>query len=94
MEPSSGDVHWGELSKMENEGGYPIYDITSSGLTEVWESVETNKNRLGEVIRENNFGMIDIDWSQPDPELTFQIINIEGTSRVEYKLKLSALTFQ
>jgi len=90
----SGDVHWGELSKMENEGGYPIYDVTSSGITEVWDSVEPNENRLGDTIRENNFGMINIDWSSSDPLLTFLIIDVNGTSRVEYKVKLSGLTFQ
>ena len=89
----SGDVHWGELSKMEYEGGYPIFDITSSGLTEEWESVEPNKNRLGEVVRDNNFGMINIDWSDPDPELNFHIYDINGNSRVGYKVKLSALAF-
>jgi alkaline phosphatase D len=90
----SGDVHWGELSKMKNEGAYPIYDITSSGITEVWESVEPNKNRLGDVVRENNFGMINIDWTLPDPLLTFHIYDINGSSRVEYQIKLSGLTFQ
>ncbi len=90
----SGDVHWGELSKMNNEGGYPIFDITSSGITEDWESVEPNKNRLGDVVRDNNFGMIIIDWTMPDPQLTFQLFDINATPRVEYKIKLSALTFQ
>jgi alkaline phosphatase D len=90
----SGDVHWGELSKMENESGYPIYDITSSGITEVWESVEPNKNRLGEVVRENNFGLINIDWSKSDPDLIFQIFDLSGTARVEYKVNLGKLTFQ
>ncbi|MEO0472877.1 MAG: alkaline phosphatase D family protein, partial [Bacteroidota bacterium] len=31
----SGDVHWGEISKMTVENGYPVYDVTSSGITEV-----------------------------------------------------------
>ena len=90
----SGDVHWGELSKMKNEEAFPIYDITSSGLTETWDSEEPNENRLGEIIRDNNFGLISIDWSVPDPLLRFQIIDTNGTSRVEYQTKLSALTFQ
>ena len=90
----SGDVHWGELSKMENDGAYPIYDITSSGITEVWETVEPNKNRIGEVVRENNFGMITIDWTKSDPELTFQLFDIIPTTRVEYKINLSELNFQ
>lgn len=57
----SGDVHWGELSKLENDGMYPIYDVTSSGITEDWDSVEPNKNRVGEVVRNNNLGMIRIN---------------------------------
>ncbi len=89
----SGDVHWGELSKMNNEEAYPIYDITSSGLTETWESVEPNKNRIGEVVRDVNFGMISIDWSNPDPELSFHIFDIDGKSRVDLQVKLNTLTF-
>lgn len=27
----SGDVHYAELSKLNVEGGYPLYDVTSSG---------------------------------------------------------------
>jgi alkaline phosphatase D len=32
----SGDVHYAELSKLENPGRYPIYDLTASGLTQSW----------------------------------------------------------
>lgn len=90
----SGDVHWGELSKMENNGAYSIYDITSSGLTEEWGSVEPNKNRIGEVVRDNNFGMISINWTKPDPELTFSIFDVNGEAKVTHGIRLSELTFR
>ena len=90
----SGDVHWGELSKMENEGAYPIYDITSSGLTEIWDSEEPNKNRIGNIVRENNFGLIEIDWSAPEPILHFQIIDSKGTSRVNRQIQLAEISFE
>jgi alkaline phosphatase D len=54
----SGDVHYGEISKDTLEIGYPLYDITSSGLSSTWHSPAPNTNRMGEAIMENNFGLI------------------------------------
>ena len=88
----SGDVHWGEVSKMEVEGLYPIYDVTSSGITQDWDSVEPNKNRVGEVIRDNNVGLIQINWEE-EPELTFTIFDVTMQERVKHSVKLSQLTF-
>ncbi len=87
----SGDVHWGELSKLPVPGNYPLYDVTSSGLTETWPSVEENQNRVGEIVRENNFGMIEFDWSKSEPELHLQLIDINGKTRVSHTVKLSEL---
>ena len=39
----SGDVHWGEISKMPTKNTSPLYDVTSSGLTETWKTIEENK---------------------------------------------------
>uniref|UniRef100_M1CEU2 PhoD-like phosphatase metallophosphatase domain-containing protein n=1 Tax=Solanum tuberosum TaxID=4113 RepID=M1CEU2_SOLTU len=30
----SGDVHFGEIARYNYAAGYPLYDITSSGLTQ------------------------------------------------------------
>jgi len=87
----SGDVHWGELSKLPVPGSYPLYDVTSSGITETWPSVEENQNRVGEVVRENNFGMIEIDWNNEDPEIHMQLIDIAGKQRVSHRIRLSEL---
>lgn len=59
----SGDVHWGEISRYAPDDGPPIYDVTSSGITQTWPSTEPNDNRVGDVVRENNFGVIDVDWA-------------------------------
>jgi alkaline phosphatase D len=82
----SGDVHWGEISKLEADGLYPIYDVTSSGITETWPSVEPNSNRMGEVVRENNFGEIEIDWTQADPTVVLRLYDVTGTLRNEVQL--------
>ncbi len=42
----SGDTHYAELSKLEERMPYPLYELTSSGLTEVWPVFGPNKNRI------------------------------------------------
>ena len=90
----SGDVHWGELSVVKPKGLYPLFDITSSGLTETWPSIEPNRNRLGDAVRDNNFGLIEIDWEQKDPALSLQLIDVKGTVRVKKLVNLSELQTQ
>ena len=87
----SGDVHWGELSILKAEGLYPLLDVTSSGLTETWPTIEPNRNRFGESVRENNFGLIEIDWKPADPVLSLQLIDVKGTVRVKKEVKVSEL---
>lgn len=88
----SGDVHWGELSKYENEYTYPIYDITSSGLTQSWHEIEPNANRIGLPIRKNNFGLIEIE-TQQRTTLTFKLKNKKNLIAVEHRIYLSELDF-
>lgn len=87
----SGDVHWGEMSILQADGLYPIHDVTSSGLTETWPSIEPNANRYGDPVRQNNFGLIEIDWQSPDPVLSLQLIDVQGATRVKKDVKLSEL---
>ena len=89
----SGDVHWGELSRLEAEGLYPIYDLTSSGLTQTWPRVEENENRVGEAVSENNFGMIRIDWSLADPAVVFELRNKQGKEVLRRAVRLGELGF-
>lgn len=87
----SGDVHWGEISKRKFDDLYPLYDVTASGLTEDWHNVEPNKYRVGEVMRENHFGVIEIDWQLEDPQLTFAIAGIDGQTKATHTVPLSEL---
>jgi alkaline phosphatase D len=88
----SGDVHWGEISRVHPPGLYPIYDITSSGITKTWPDFEPNRNRLGAVVRENHFGWLAIDWKESDPTLSFQLLDVSGAIRLEHRVRLSELT--
>lgn len=87
----SGDLHYSELSKMENENSYPIYDLTSSGLTEEWKFATPNKYRIGDPIMENNFGMININWLLPVPEISLEIWDANNKLRIQQVLSLDEL---
>ncbi len=71
----SGDRHIAEISKMQPPGlAYPLYDITSSGLTHTFEDAkENNRYRLGQLITKLNFGTITIDWNKSPLEVTYQV---------------------
>lgn len=89
----SGDVHWGEISKLEADGCYPLYDITSSGITQEWSHIEPNGNRIGEAFAPNNAGIIEIDWGEKDPLLHFKLISVEGEEVRTHQVRLSELRF-
>lgn len=62
----SGDRHISEFSRKTISGlSYPLIDFTSSGLTHVYSgfSGEPNQYRVGEVIADKNFGVLEIDLS-------------------------------
>ena len=57
----SGDRHYGELLKLEREGAYPLYEMTSSPLTSLVNSGYTKINplRLPEtLVLDLNFGKV------------------------------------
>jgi alkaline phosphatase D len=81
----SGDTHYAELSRLDVNVPYPLWDLTSSGLTEVWPVRTPNANRVSEVLREQNFGLIDIDWMQ-GPRITLQVRDVSGRVRIEHAL--------
>jgi alkaline phosphatase D len=88
----SGDVHWGEISRQDVPGLYALWDVTSSGITETWPSVEPNRNRVGEVVRENNFGEIEVDWTAPEPRVTLRLFDVTGALRNEVRLDKADLS--
>lgn len=88
----SGDVHWAELSRLET-AGYPLYDLTSSGITETWPIIEDNANRVGDAVAENNYGTLEIHWAQGDTTLAFGIVDVSGAQRVSHEVPLSDLRF-
>ena len=89
----SGDVHWGEISRQDVHGGYPLYDVTSSGITQTWPDTEPNENRVGEVIRQNNVGVIDVMWNSRDTTLKMGLVDSTEAVVEGHTIALSDLTF-
>ncbi len=90
----SGDVHLAELSKLNNSNSYPIYDFTSSGMTQLEEVDIANNNRIGSVGLDYNIGMIDIDWSNMnDILLVCKIVGLSGNEELNHVIHLNDLAF-
>lgn len=89
----SGDTHWAEISRQTVGAPYPLYDFTSSGLTETWHNMSPNAYRLpGCMYTKANFGIIEVDWHVPDPHIVLQARNVEGKPVFEKSLLLSQLS--
>lgn len=81
----SGDRHFAEISR--KDGRYPLYELTSSGLThasnppEHYPWTEPNRYRIGHEFRDLNYGLIDIEWETG--KITLSICGYEGLSMAE-----------
>lgn len=89
----SGDVHYSELSKMDNPGAYPIYDLTCSGLTEEWKFSTINKYRIGNPVMENHFGIINIDWKTTIPTIRLEVWDLHDQLRIQQVIPLNELGY-
>lgn len=102
----SGDRHWGEISVEPKAAGYPIVDITSSGMNQAnddWRDtqfgdLDKNTKRIGLMPAGQNFGMVTIDWdSKPkesdkvDPLISLQLRHEDGEIAAQIKIRLSRL---
>jgi alkaline phosphatase D len=88
----SGDTHYAELSRLDVNVPYPLWDLTSSGLTEVWPVLPPNALRVGEAYRDVNFGWIEIDWTARGPSVRLQVRDVSGAVRIEQRLDAASLT--
>lgn len=88
----SGDRHIAEISKIELDSlDYPLYDITSSGLTHSYEKVEQrgepNQYRVNNILSgQKNFAQLQIDWSVSPPNITAEIRGLGNRIIHQHKL--------
>lgn len=77
----SGDRHIAEISKIDLPAlPYPLYEITSSGLTHTWdkERLEPNRHRSGKLHISTNFALLRIDWQKEQPQIKVEIRNMKN----------------
>jgi len=89
----SGSVHFAKLSKT-NEGPYPLYDFTSSGMTHVNETYPKvgNSYRVADPFFEQNFGLIEIDWAAiPRPVVHMKALSVDGAVGFHNQIELDEL---
>lgn len=89
----SGDVHYGELSELNSGITYPIYDLTSSGLSSKWHMATPNTNRIAGPVMENNFGLIRFEKTATDCRIQLQLIDLYDKTGLEKTILLSQLHF-
>ena len=87
----SGDRHWAELSRLDRPGEYPLYDLTSSALTEEHKRGTPTPNRFrdGPTCHDTNVGMIQIDWTSRGPQVLLQVLDSHGVERIGKHLSFS-----
>lgn len=85
----SGDRHISELSTYQIEDhDFPVYDITSSSLTHGWSKrrPETNEYRIGDLVYEENFALLTIDWKGKKPKLRLKYVTAKNEILQEFDL--------
>ncbi len=90
----SGDRHLGEISLDTRAVGYPLHDITASGLNQAnkkWRTTEVNSKRLAALQWGDHFGTIEIDWTLPDPMIRLQLREESESVAVQTRFPLSVL---
>lgn len=89
----TGDVHYAEISKLDEPGLYPLYDVTASGITSTWDFATLNKNRIEGPVMDNHYGLLTILWEN-DPIIKMEIIDKYKNSRIEYTIRGSDIMFK
>jgi alkaline phosphatase D len=89
----SGDRHSAEISRDDKSVGYPLFDVTSSSLNApgMPNKSEPNALRTGPLYSPENFGLISIDWSRPDPTITLELRDIKGEPVETQRIRLSEM---
>ena len=90
----SGDRHWSEVSAIQDDVPYPIYDLTSSSLNQKHERGTPTENRyrvIEKTYHQENYGLLDINWSA-DPVLDFSIRDGDGEAVIRKQIRLSELS--
>lgn len=90
----SGDVHFAEVSRTD-EGPYPLYDFTSSGLAQSphasWPAAVNSYREPGMLHEGENFGLVQVHWNGDATEVHLQARSVSGEVGFEKAVSLGSL---
>ena len=89
----SGDRHHTELSKMERDGSYPLYELTCSPLTAgVANPKEVNQLRVPEtLVMEHNYALLNFSGARQDRTMNISVRNADGKEVWKRDIKASEI---
>jgi len=88
----SGDSAWADVSRLDGEAPYPLWDFTTGPLNRrATTGIGPNRHRIGEAAREPSFGYIEVDWTAADPEVRVEVRSVANRSLLRQTLRLSEL---
>ncbi len=88
----SADRHRSDAWRTNRPAGYPLYEASSSRLT----NTHTHSEMPGSLFYyndKNSFGLLDFDTTRENPELAYHVVNIDNRIVRTLKLKLTELSF-
>lgn len=86
----SGDRHVGAPYAQLQGVPYPLYELTSSGITHPWAgAAEAGPNRIGALFTEPHYGLVEVDWAART--VLLQLKDLRGAVRRGQGIPLSIL---
>lgn len=87
----SGNAPWSDISRLDADFPYPLWDITTGSLNLRGAVIGPNRHRVGRATREPNFGYMEIDWTRADPTIRIELRSIANRSLLRQSVRLSEL---
>ena len=93
----TGDVHHTELSKLDLENGYPLYDLTVSPLTSGAYGNDALENELhveGTLVKERNYAHLKIVGNRAERAMEINVYDSNGKKLWDKTIKAADLKFK
>jgi alkaline phosphatase D len=88
----SADRHRSDAWKISRPNGYDLYEFNSSRLTN--QHVHKTMEKAGAIFSYNqpqSFGLVTFDTTATDPQVTYEVVNIDGEKPHSITVKRSEL---
>jgi len=91
----SADRHRSDAWKIERKNGYGFYEFNSSRLTN--QHIHPTMEKAGAIFSYNkpqSFGLVTFDTTLDDPQVTYDVVNIDGEKPHSLTVQRSELSFR